>query len=423
MQLLLPHVSTRNICHQGEWGTKAKCGLSPSGPTCTLDGDCSWASSLLKALFQVEPSYARIGKELPDENTALNSFMEDLANPDGQTKTGTSKLKTVNGPAERIIAIGDVHGDIEAMRTALRNACIIDKEDRWIGGRSVLVQVGDQLDRGQDERAIYKLLFKLQDKAPKAGGAVHILLGNHELMNARLDFRYVTRGGFEDFIPASQMKEAGSGKIDDDDHLSVTKQRKWRPRIAVDDLKMIRALPAAMQARARSIVAGGPLATELGRRAKIAVLVGDTVFIHAGLSPRHLVFGGRDQGNGVDMLDEINDDTSKFLQGQAPYPPILHGQSSPVWMRDYSRPGVRQGSPECKMLAETLRMIGAKRMVVGHTPQAEGINAACGGKVWRVDTGMSKAYGGVPEALEISRRGHIRIHTQNGMVHGSARSK
>lgn len=314
---------------------------------------------------------------------------------------------TVHPAVDRIVAIGDVHGDINAMRSALRNASVIDDKDEWIGGRAVLVQVGDQLDRGSDEREIYNLLFSLQDKAPGDGGAVHILLGNHELMNTRLDFRYVSRGGFNDF--------------DRDGGVSTVFGKPFQPRVSVSRLKAIRMLPSKMRARARSVVAGGPLAAELAQRARVSVVVGDSLFVHGGLSTKHLKFGGRDERDAVTMLEDLNLDTRRFLEGKGTYPTVLHGGDSPVWMRDYSRPRIRQGGPECRMLADTLRLVGAKRMVVGHTPQAGGINAACGARVWRIDTGMSKAYGGVPEAIEISKRGNVRIYTPNGPVQGSAR--
>jgi hypothetical protein len=93
-----------------------------------------------------------------------------------------------------------------------------------------------------------------------------------------------------------------------------------------------------------------------------------------------------------------------------------------VWMRDYSERRLLPGSEACRTLAETLKMINVRRMIVGHTPQEFGINAACAGRVWRIDTGMSAAYGGVPEALEISKRGRIRVFNADlGVIQGSAR--
>ena len=101
--------------------------------------------------------------------------------------------------ADRIVAIGDLHGDLEATRAALRLGGAIDDQDHWIGGDLVVVQTGDQLDRGDQEQEILDLLDRLQQEAAASGGALHLLNGNHELMNARPDLRYVTEGGFADF--------------------------------------------------------------------------------------------------------------------------------------------------------------------------------------------------------------------------------
>lgn len=95
----------------------------------------------------------------------------------------------------RIVAIGDVHGDLQATRAALRLAGAIDEQDHWVGGNLTVVQTGDQLDRGEDEQAILDLFDALGEEAAAAGGAFYPLLGNHELMNAKGDLRYVTEGG------------------------------------------------------------------------------------------------------------------------------------------------------------------------------------------------------------------------------------
>src|SRR5262249_55550324 len=100
---------------------------------------------------------------------------------------------------KRLVAIGDLHGDLGGARAALRAARAIDDHDRWIGGDLVLVQTGDVLDRGDDESAIFELLDRLDRDARQSGGAIIQLAGNHELMNAARDYRYVTPGGQRDF--------------------------------------------------------------------------------------------------------------------------------------------------------------------------------------------------------------------------------
>lgn len=383
---LLPRPNRQPLCNLTESGTAPSC----------QNSICIWATLLLQSL--VLPAHARA-------RDPADPFMNDLMQESGSQRCALDSA-TAYPAVDRIVALGDIHGDLDAMRSCLQKASVIDENDAWVGGKTVLVQVGDQLDRGHKERDILKLLFELQDNAPSAGGAVHILLGNHELMNTRLDFRYVTSGGFQDF-----SRDGG---------VSTVFGKPYKSRLSSRSAKAINLLPKPMRSRAHSLIAGGPLAVELGQRTKVSVVVGDNVFVHAGLSPKHFKFG-RDNVDAMSVLQDINDEAKKFLQGRSSYPMILNGGGSPVWMRDYSRPGVRTGSPECRMLHETLRLIGVKRMIVGHTPQAEGINSACSGKVWRIDTGMSRAYGGVPEAIEITRRGSIKIFTPNGAVQGSAR--
>lgn len=71
----------------------------------------------------------------------------------------------------RLVAIGDLHGDLEATRRVLRLAGAIDERDGWIGGDLVLVQTGDQLDRGDDEPEILDLFERLAREATAAGAA------------------------------------------------------------------------------------------------------------------------------------------------------------------------------------------------------------------------------------------------------------
>ena len=62
------------------------------------------------------------------------------------------------------------------------------------------------------------------------------------------------------------------------------------------------------------------------------------------------------------------------------------------------------------MLAEALEVLKVERLVVGHTPQLErGANAACDGKVWRIDTGMAAHYRGEAQVIEITKDGVKRL--------------
>ena len=91
----------------------------------------------------------------------------------------------------------------------LQIAKLVDDESNWIGGTCHLVQLGDILDRGDSERSCIDLLFKLRKQAEEAGGKVHVLLGNHEVMNVALDFRYVTHNAWEGW---GEPEKTGSGR-------------------------------------------------------------------------------------------------------------------------------------------------------------------------------------------------------------------
>ncbi|WP_437962846.1 metallophosphoesterase (plasmid) [Sorangium sp. So ce119] len=267
--------------------------------------------------------------------------------------------------AERVVAIGDVHGDIAATRAALRIAGAIDGSDRWIGGKLVLVQTGDELDRGDGEQAIVDLFDRLAEEARAAGGAVYALNGNHEIMNVQLDFRYVTEGGFKDFEDAPGLDAAAS-------------------RLAP--------VPPPARARAAAFVPGGPYAKKLAAR-DVIITVGDTVFAHGGVLPSHTRYG----------VGRINREVRAWMEGKASPPAVVVAEDSPVWARLYSSdPPPTPGSSPCAALDKTLAAMSAKRMVVGHTVQRNGITSACGDKVWRIDVGMASHYGGKPAALEIA---------------------
>jgi hypothetical protein len=267
--------------------------------------------------------------------------------------------------APRMAAIGDLHGDLEATRAALRLAGAIDGGDRWIGGELVVVQVGDAIDRGDDDRAILDLFSRLEIEAAEAGGAFRPLVGNHELMNVAGELRFVSAAGmtaFDDLV-ASLLGDPALG-----------------------------AFPPLQRGRAAAFRPGGPVAAAFARRSVVAV-VGDTAFVHAGLLPEHVAYG----------VERINREVRAFLRGERPaLPPIMDKPRSPVWTRLYSEDET-PSAETCAALGAALAALGAERMVVGHTVQPQGINAACGGRVWRIDTGMSAAYEGGPiQILELA---------------------
>jgi hypothetical protein len=260
----------------------------------------------------------------------------------------------------RLVAIGDLHGDLKAARATLRLAKAIDDHDGWIGGKLVVVQTGDEIDRADDDRAILELFDRLADAAQAAGGNVRPLVGNHEVMNVSGDFRYVTPAALGAF-----------GEIDS--------KRVPAPILAQ--------VPSQAHGRLAAFFPGGPFALRLARRDAIAV-VGDTVFVHGGVSLEHVRYG----------IGRFNRELKRWMAGEGPSPVLATDEQGPLWTRRYSDD---KSGLDCPGLAEALRALGAKRMVVGHTVHEEGISSACDGRVWRIDTGLSAFYGGPMEILEI----------------------
>jgi len=262
----------------------------------------------------------------------------------------------------RIVAIGDLHGDLAAVRRVFRLAGAIDAKDAWVGGKLVVVQTGDAVDRGDDDRAILDLLERLKGEAAKAGGELVAMSGNHEIMNASFDFRYVTPGSFKTFADVAPK-----------DGAVATALGQMAPE---------------SRGRAAAFAPGGPYAAMIAKRPVIH-RIGDTMFVHGGILPKHVTYG----------IDRMNDETRAWLLGDRSEPPKqLTQEDGPIWSRMYS---AAPGPEECATLTQTLGMLGAKRMVMGHTVQRNGVTSACDNKAWRIDTGMSKFYEGPTQAIAI----------------------
>ncbi|KAK9159189.1 hypothetical protein Scep_005763 [Stephania cephalantha] len=302
----------------------------------------------------------------------------------------------VSAPNRRIVALGDLHGDLVQARSALRMAGVLssDGQDMWTGGDSVLVQVGDILDRGEDEIAILSLLRSLGIQAEGNGGAVFQVNGNHETMNVEGDFRYVDPGAFEECLDffeylgecEEEWDGAFAGWISLSERRKEARQRlhnSWGPWSVVRRQK-------GVMARLALFRPGGPLACELAQN-PVVLKVDDWIFCHGGLLPHHVAYG----------IERMNREVSQWMKGSPqndnnePALPFtaIRGYDSVVWNRLYSRDvddmEDYRNHQIRSVLEETLQALGAKAMVVGHTPQMSGINCKYSCSVWCVDVGMS----------------------------------
>ena len=335
-------------------------------------------------------------------------------NKSHQKKSNYPKLHVQ--PSGRVVAIGDLHGDIQQARRALRIAGVLGKDDddnvnpQWGGGDTVLVQVGDVLDRGDDEIGILILLQKLGKAARKAGGDVFVLNGNHEVLNISGDFRYVSRGAFHESMRFSDhlVKLFGKDAVRGRRRRRSSKQEDGEEEEEEEDDEMDE-WRKQTNARVGLFSPGGPLAQQLSMHNTV-LIVNDTVFAHGGLVPRHVDFG----------LDKLNKSVSEWMRGKriededtkvALGMAIGGVKDSVVWHRAYGTEHYATNTERtnaCTLLSRTLEKINeiegipVKRLVVGHTPQMQGANCECDGKIWRVDVGMSfGVLGANPQVLEI----------------------
>jgi len=273
----------------------------------------------------------------------------------------------------RLVVIGDLHADLEASRQAFRLVGATNDRDAWIGGNLVVVQMGDLIGRGFEDREVLDFVLELQTKARAGGGTVHVLLGNHEVFAARPDHRWVDPAAFGAFDAIPGL------------HLS-------NPRIA--------ALPGPARARAAAFMPGGLYAKRVANFPAV-LRIGATVFAHGGVLPQWARHG----------IDRINAETREWLNGRGAEPASTLGlddgslDDGVMWSRHFA------AAPEemaCPLLDESLSVLGATRMIVAHTVQKV-ITSRCGGRVWAVDVGISRYYGGSLQAIELVGDNDVRV--------------
>jgi len=101
--------------------------------------------------------------------------------------------KTTYKKVDSLYVVGDIHGRYDQVTNLLYKAKVIDKDLNWIAGKSHIVFLGDVFDRGNDVIKVLWFIYELEEKAALAGGKVHMVLGNHEIMTMTKDLRYVNR--------------------------------------------------------------------------------------------------------------------------------------------------------------------------------------------------------------------------------------
>jgi hypothetical protein len=259
-------------------------------------------------------------------------------------------------PKGKVVVVGGLNGDMAATTAALKAAGAIDDANSWTGGDLVVVQLGNQLGPGKDEKAVLALLDALAAAASQAGGALYRLNGANEILNVALTFDGVSPKGFKDY--------AGEKPAGDD------------PRID--------GLPKDRRGRAAAFASGGPVAKKLAEQ-KFVLIVGDTVLAHGAVLEEHVKEG----------LDDINKAGKKWMLGEEAMMPNAMADMGPARSAK-----LRGNEPFCGGVEQILSDLAAKRLVIQRGPEKTEATM-CDGKLLRIGPAAGDASGG-PEVLEIS---------------------
>jgi calcineurin-like phosphoesterase family protein len=295
------------------------------------------------------------------------------------TGSAAARPECVWTGVQRIVAIGDLHGDFDHFVRLLRWSYLVDGDLHWTGGKSHLVQMGDVMDRGDEAREIFDLIKRLEKEAEDAGGRVHMILGNHEemnLMNRSTQYPgYVTPAQFKSFLSkeviAAEEKRAG-GRVRDS---------RWEELIADPETD------AAKDYYRNFVELYGHWLAEHN----VVIKINDTVFVHGGLTES---FAAR----GLEAINNLyRSELQRLFRGEEFRPRILFVAAGPLWNRDLASTDENQ---EYKArVDQILKLVGAQRVVVAHTPTAfrgrEKDMKRYDGKVWVIDTGISSNTGRV----------------------------
>ena len=356
--------------------------------------------------------------------------------------------KTSAGQPETVIAIGDVHGDFDDFVSVLLRTGLVDSQHHWSGKNATFVQLGDLLDRGPKPRDVMDLMMSLEQEAPKSGGRVVSLLGNHEMMNLMGDLRYVTPENYASFA---------DGKSEERRKSAYQQYVKWRNNhsqllaelpqpMELTEAEWMARHPAGFLEQREAFGPNGKYGKWLREHSALAK-IGGVIFLHGGIHP-NLAHLKLDTIN-AHVHDEIKafDDGKRYLQDESVILPFFTLQEisaavqaeitaerksrvsadeqkqarliqflgvgdwlsvradGPLWFRGYDQWTEEEGAAQVGKLLEAY---GATQIVVGHTVQKDGrIRPRFGGKVFLIDTGMLSTYypGGRASALEIQSAG------------------
>ncbi|KAH7913548.1 Metallo-dependent phosphatase-like protein [Hygrophoropsis aurantiaca] len=298
----------------------------------------------------------------------------------------------------RIIAVGDLHGDIENAVRVLQMAGVVDADNAWSGNVDVLVQTGDIIDRGDDTIQLFEWFEELREQARDVGGILLTHLGNHEMMNAIGDWRYVYPSEIDTFGSIAERQKALS--------------TGWLGKAWTANYTIASRLPLHSSLGPPNTDYPPPNGSPFAAANAGALSHAAFSFVHGGLAPTYpnlTPFPSAINNIGASLLRKLR----ARVPQPPPHPPNaypglpgntsreevrLYSGDGPLWYRGWAE---EEETTICPQVDEVLKKTGTRRMVMGHTPDFDKIVSRCGGRVIIIDTGISHAYGGKLSALSI----------------------
>lgn len=232
----------------------------------------------------------------------------------------------------KYLALSDLEGNIEGLVMLLKGAKVMNDKYQWTFGDGHLYVLGDMFDRGKYVSQCLWLIYKLEQEAMANGGKVHFILGNHDVMNLIDDMRYVHQKYFNN---AEKLNKPLLSLYDHD--------------------------------------------TELGRwlRSKnIIEKAGNTVFVHAGISPQVAAL--------KDNLDVLNQYGKSKIMGTCVSNncKVATGGSASglFWYRGMANNDLSQ-----KEVDDIAATFGAEHIVIAHTIRYKTIQPVYANKIIMID--------------------------------------
>jgi hypothetical protein len=245
----------------------------------------------------------------------------------------------------RIAAASDFHGQYDLMKTLLTNNHIINEKGDWTFGNGHFVITGDVFDRGNKVTEILWFLYELEKQAELAGGKVHLLLGNHEVMVLNGDLRYL----HPKYVETSRLLEEPFEKL----YSKNTILGEWL--------------------RSKSVL----------------VKVNNMLFAHGGFHPSL----AKEKRSLADINQTFKNNLVKteLVQDRVGWGKYLHKSNGPIWYRGYftsaDKGSLKDNGANSAEINLLLSHFDIEHLVVGHTSQ-EQVEIRYEGRVIAIDSSI-----------------------------------